>query len=145
MTHDYMRKGTTSLFAAMNTAGGTIIETCMKRHRHEDWIRFLNLIRRTTPADKDIHLICDNYATHKHAKVKAWQKRNRRFDFHFTSMSASWLNMVERSFRDLTVSRIRRGVFRRVADLTTAIQQYLTSHNASPKPFVWTATACDIL
>ena len=145
MNHDYKRNGTTSLFAAMNTADGKIIGTCMKKHRHGEWIRFLNLIRRETPADKEIHLICDNYATHKHAKVKAWQKRNPRFHFHFTPTSASWLNMVERFFRDLTVNRIRRGVFRSVADLTTAIDEYLASHNASPKPFVWTATACDIL
>lgn len=145
MTHDYKRNGTTSLFAAMNTADGKIIGTCMKKHRHEEWIRFLNLIRKETPAEKEIHLICDNYATHKHAKVKAWQKRNRRFHFHFTPTSASWLNMVERFFRDLTVNRIRRGVFRSVGDLTAAIDEYLVSHNASPKPFVWTATACDIL
>lgn len=145
MTHDYKRNGTTSLFAAMNTTDGKIIGTCMKKHRHGEWIRFLNLIRRETPAEKEIHLICDNYATHKHAKVKAWQKRNPRFHFHFTPTSASWLNMVERFFRDLTVNRIRRGVFRSVADLTTAIDEYLASHNASPKPFVWTATACDIL
>lgn len=145
MTHDYKRNGTTSLFAAMNTAEGKIIGTCMKKHRHEEWIRFLNLIRQETPAEKQIHLICDNDATHKHAKGKAWQKRNPRFHFHFTPTSASGLNMVERFFRDLTVNRIRRGVFRSVADLTMAIDEYLATHNASPKPFVWTATARDIL
>ena len=117
----------------------------MNKHRHQEWIRFLNLIRRSTPAEKEIHLICDNYATHKHDKVKAWQRRNPRFHFHFTPTSASWLNMVERFFRDLTVNSLRRGVFRSVAELTEAIEEHLAAHNADPKPFVWTATASDIL
>src|SRR5438477_8689054 len=111
MTHDYKRNGTTSLFAAMNTADGSVIGTCMNKHRHQEWLRFLNLVRRRTPQDKEIHLICDNYATHKHEKVKAWQTRNPRFHFHFTPTSASWLNMVERFFRDLTERSLRRGVF----------------------------------
>jgi len=145
LTHDYKRNGTTSLFAAMNTADGHVLGTCMKQHRHQEWIRFLNLIRRGAPAGKEIHLICDNYATHKHAKVEAWRKRHPRFHFHFTPTSASWLNMVERFFRDLTVRSIRRGVFRSVADLTAAIEAHLAAHNAAPKPLVWTATACDIL
>ena len=117
----------------------------MSKHRHQEWIKFLNLIDRSTPKGKEIHLICDNYATHKHAKVLAWQKRHRRFHFHFTPTSASWLNMVERFFRDLTVQGLRRGVFRDVAELIDAIEAYLAAHNASPKPFVWTASASDIL
>jgi len=145
MTHDYKRHGTTSLFAAMNIADGNIIGTCMNRHRHQEWIHFLNLIRRSTPDKKEVHIICDNYATHKHAKVKAWQKRNPRFHFHFTPTSASWLNMVERFFRDLTVNRLKRGVFHNVRELTGAVEEYITCHNADPKPFVWTASASDIL
>ena len=129
----------------MNTADGSVIGTCMKKHRHQEWIRFLNLIRKSTPEDKEIHLICDNYATHKHDKVKAWQRRNPRFHFHFTPTSASWLNMVERFFRDLTVNSLRRGVFRSVAELIAAIEEHVDAHNADPKPFVWTATASDIL
>lgn len=145
MTHDYKRNGTTSLFAALNTADGKVIGTCMSKHRHQEWLRFLNLIKRSTPADREVHLICDNYATHKHDKVKAWQKRNPRFVFHFTPTSASWLNRVERFFRDLTEKSIRRGVFRNVDELTQAIEKHLAAHNASPKPMVWTATASDIL
>jgi transposase len=145
LTHDYKRNGTTSLFAAMNIADGRIISHCMKRHRHQEWLAFLRLINRSTSADKQIHLICDNYATHKHAKVKAWQKRNPRFHFHFTPTSASWLNMVERFFRDLTDKSVRRGVFRSVEELTQAIEEYVAAHNANPKPFIWTATAADIL
>jgi transposase len=145
VTHDYKRNGTTSLFAAMNTADGNVIGTCMNKHRHQEWIRFLNLVRRNTPPDQEVHLICDNYATHKHEKVKAWQRRNRRFHFHFTPTSASWLNMVERFFRDLTVKSLRRGVFRSVGELTKAIEAHIAAHNADPKPFVWTATASDVL
>ena len=141
MTHDYKRNGTTTLFAALNIADGSVLGECMKKHRHQEWIRFLNLIRRNTAKD----LICDNYATHKHAKVKAWQKRNPRFHFHFTPTSASWLNMVERFFRDLTVNRLRRGVFRGVPDLVDAIEGYIDKHNKDPKPFIWTASASDIL
>ena len=144
-THDYKRNGTTSLFAALNTADGNVISSCMKRHRHQEWIKFLKLIDRTTPKGKEIHLICDNYATHKHEKVRAWQKRNPRFHFHFTPTSASWLNMVERFFRDLTVNSVRRGVFRNVEELTLAIEAYIKAHNADPKPFIWTASAKDIL
>lgn len=145
MTHDYKRNGTTSLFAALNVANGEVIGTCMKKHRHQEWIKFLNLIDRSTPEDKAIHIICDNYATHKHAKVVAWLKRHKRFHVHFTPTSASWLNMVERFFRDLTVQGIRRGVFRDVPELIEVIENYLASHNANPKPFVWTASANDIL
>lgn len=145
MTHDYKRNGTTSLFAALNIATGEVIGTCMKRHRHQEWIRFLNLVRQSAPGDRQVHVICDNYATHKHAKVQAWQKRNPRFHFHFTPTSASWLNMVERFFRDLTTNRIRRGVFHSEADLIAAIEEYLQVHNANPKPLIWTARADDIL
>lgn len=145
MTHDYKRNGTTSLFAAMNIADGKVIGACMNKHRHQEWLRFLRLVAKGTPADKEVHLICDNYATHKHERVKAWQKRNPRFHFHFTPTSASWLNMVERFFRDLTVKSLRRGVFRSVDQLTTAIEEHICHHNANPKPFIWTATASDIL
>lgn len=145
MTHDYKRNGTTSLFAALNVADGSVIGNCMKKHRHQEWIRFLNLIRRTVPAGKEVHIICDNYATHKHDKVKAWQQRNPRFHFHFTPTSASWLNMVERFFRDISENRIKRGVFHSVADLESAVEEYLALHNENPKPFIWTAKASDIL
>src|SRR6266699_124881 len=117
MTHDYKRHGTTTLFAALNTLNGSVIETCMPKHRHLEWIRFLNLIKRNTPTDKTIHVICDNYATHKHAMVVAWLKRNKRFHVHFTPTSASWLNMVELCFRDISERRLRRGVFRSVPEL----------------------------
>jgi len=145
MTHDYKRNGTTTLFAALNTLNGSVIETCMPKHRHQEWIRFLNLIKRNTSTDKTIHIICDNYATHKHAKVAAWLKRNKRFHVHFTPTSASWLNMVERFFRDISERRLRRGVFRSVPELVQAITDYVARHNDNPKPFIWTATASDIL
>jgi transposase len=145
LTHDYKRNGTTSLFAALNIATGKVIGTCMKKHRHQEWIRFLNLVKAAAPAERQVHVICDNYATHKHAKVQAWQQRHPRFHFHFTPTSASWLNMVERFFRDLTTNRIRRGVFHSEADLIAAIEEYLAVHNAHPKPLIWTARAADIL
>lgn len=145
MTHDYKRHGTTTLFTALNTLDGTVIGTCMPRHRHQEWIKFLGLIDRATPKKQEIHLIADNYATHKHPKVQAWLDRHPRFKVHFTPTSASWLNMVERFFRDLTQNRLRRGVFRSVADLVVAIEEYLARHNDSPKPFIWTKTAQDIL
>jgi transposase len=145
MTHDYKRNGTTTLFAALNTLNGSVIETCMPKHRHQEWIRFLNLINRSTPADKTIHVVCDNYATHKHAKVAAWLNRNKRFHVHFTPTSASWLNMVERFFRDISERRLRRGVFRSIPELVQAITDYVARHNEAPKPFIWTATASDIL
>ncbi len=145
MTHDYKRNGTTSLFAALDIATGSIIGKCMEKHRHKEWLSFLRLIDKSTPADKEIHIICDNYATHKHEKVKAWLKRNPRFHVHFTPTSASWLNMVERFFRDITDKSVRRGVFRNIDELTQAITDYIDTHNADPKPFIWTATASDIL
>lgn len=145
MTHDYKRNGTTSLFAAMNTVSGKVIGTCMNKHRHQEWIRFLNLIRRNVPEEKEIHIICDNYATHKHEKVQAWFRRHPRFHVHFTPTSASWLNMVERFFRDLTVNSIRRGVFQNTGDVINAIEEHISVHNDDPKPFIWTAKASDIL
>ena len=145
MTHDYKRNGTVTLFAALNTLTGQVIGQCLQKHRHQEWISFLNLVKRSVPAGKEAHLICDNYATHKHPKVKAWQKRNPNFHFHFTPTSASWLNMVERFFRDITDQQIRRGVFRSVAELVEVIYRYLEEHNKSPKPFIWTASAKDIL
>lgn len=145
MTHDYKRNGTTTLFAALNTFDGTVLETCMPRHRHQEWIRFLNLIKRRTPSDKEIHIICDNYATHKHANVRAWMKRNKRFQVHFTPTSASWLNMVERFFRDISERKLRLGVFHSVDELVEAVTDYVAHHNQNPKPFIWTANASDIL
>jgi transposase len=145
LTHDYVRHGTTTLFAALSTLDGQLISTCMKRHRHQEWIKFLNLIDAQTPADKQLHLIVDNYATHKHPKVLAWLKRHPRFHLHFTPTSASWLNMVERFFRDLTTQRLRRGVFTSVPQLVAAIESYIRQANQSPKPFIWTAKASDIL
>jgi len=145
MTHDYKRNGTTTLFAALNTLDGTVIGTHMSRHRHQEWLKFLKLIDAQTPQEKELHLIVDNYATHKHPKVKSWLARHPRFHLHFTPTSASWLNMVERFFRDLTEKRLRRGVFKSVPELTAAISNYIHKHNADPKPFVWTASATDIL
>lgn len=145
MTYDYKRHGTTSLFAALNVLDGSVIGTCMPKHRHQEWIKFLNLIKRSTPVDQEIHIICDNYATHKHPKVVNWFNRNKRFHVHFTPTSASWLNMVERFFRDISQNRLRRGVFRSVPELIGAIDNYIAGHNVSPKPFIWTAKAADIL
>jgi transposase len=145
MTHDYVRHGTTTLFAALSTLDGKVIGTCMPRHRHQEWIKFLKLIDTQTPADKQLHLIVDNYATHKHPKVMNWLKRHPRFHIHFTPTSASWLNMVERFFRDLTGKRLKRGVFTSVESLIAAIEAYIHTMNQSPKPFIWTAKATDIL
>jgi transposase len=145
MTHDYKRNGTTSLFAAMNVLDGTIISQCQPRHRHQEWLAFLKTIKAEVPQDKQVHLICDNYATHKHPKVQAWAKKNPRFVFHFTPTSASWLNMVERFFRDLSEKALKRGSFYDVADLEGAIMEYINQHNENPKPFIWTASATDIL
>lgn len=145
MTHDYKRHGTTTLFAAMDIKDGTIISRCQPRHRHQEWIKFLNEIKQNVPPGMEVHLICDNYATHKHAKVLAWAKRNKRFHFHFTPTGASWLNMVERFFRDLDGKALRRGSFTGVNDLIGAIYEYINAHNADPKPIIWTASANDIL
>jgi transposase len=143
MTHDYKRNGTATLFAALNTLDGSVISLCQERHRHQEWLKFLRLLDDATPGEKQLHLIVDNYATHKHPKVKRWLARHPRFHVHFTPTSASWLNMVERFFRDLTQHRLRRGVFHDVEELITAIDQYVDLHNEQPKPFIWTAKASD--
>lgn len=145
MTHDYKRHGTTTLFAAMNVASGKVISLCQQRHRHQEWIKFLRLIDAATPAGKQLHLIADNYAAHKHPKVQRWLKRHPRFHVHFTPTSSSWLNMVERFFRDLTENRLRRGVFHSVLELIEALDLFVDQHNKNPKPFIWTASAKDIL
>jgi transposase len=139
MTHDYIRHGTTTLFAALNVLEGKIIGQCMSRHRHQEFIRFLNKINRETRTDLQLHLIVDNYATHKHPKVRAWLERHPRFHFHFTPTSASWLNAVEGFFAKLTRQRLKRGVFTGIVDLQVAINRYLAETNDNPKPFVWTA------
>jgi transposase len=145
MTHDYKRYGTTTLFAAMEILEGNVISECMARHRHQEWIRFLNRIDRETPEAFAIHLIADNYATHKHPKVKRWLARHPRFHMHFVPTSSSWLNIVERFFRDLTTKRIRRGSFTSVPELEQAIGDYIDQHNDNPLPFVWTAEAEKII
>ena len=145
MTHDYKRNGTATLFAAMSTLDGTVISMCDDRHRHQEWLKFLRVIDDVTPPDKELHLIADNYATHKHPKVQKWLARHSRFHVYFTPTSSSWLNMVERFFRDLTQRRLRRGIFRDVEELITAMGDYIDKHNDNPKPFVWTAKASDIL
>ena len=145
MTHDYKRNGTTTLFAALSTLDGTVIGSCMPRHRHQEWLKFLKQIDRETPPEKQIHLVADNYSTHKHATVLRWVARHPRIHLHFTPTSASWLNMVERFFRDLTEKQISRGVFRSVAELEAKILGAIEQHNLDPKPFIWTAKASDIL
>jgi transposase len=145
MTHDYKRNGTTTLFAALEMLEGRLIGQCMPRHRHQEFIKFLEQIDAETPPDVDLHLIVDNYATHKHPKVNAWLKRHKRFHLPFIPTSSSWLNLVERWFREITDKRIRRGVFRSVEQLIAAIRAYIDEHNANPKSFVWTAKAQDIL
>jgi transposase len=145
MTHDYVRHGTTTLFAAIELAKGKLIGTCMPRHRHQEWIKFLELIDRETPADKQLHLIVDNYATHKHEKVKRWLKKHPRFHMHFTPTSASWLNLIERWFRGITDNEIRRGVFTSVEQLIEAIERYIAGHNANPRSFTWMKSAETIL
>jgi transposase len=139
MTHDYKRHGTTTLFAALNVLDGTVIGRNMQRHRHQEFIRFLNAIEAQVPAGKTVHVILDNYAAHKHPKVHEWLGRHRRFTFHFTPTSCSWLNAVEGFFATLTKRRLKRGVFRSIFDLQAAINRFLKEHNAQSKPFVWTA------
>ena len=145
MTHDYKRNGTTTLFAALELAQGRLIGTCMKQHRHQEWLKFLRLIDRETPSDLDLHLIVDNYATHKHPNVKRWLQKHPRFHIHFTPTSSSWLNLVERWFGEITDKRIRRGVFKSERDLINAITHYIEDHNANPRTYTWTAKADDIL
>lgn len=145
MTHDYKRNGTTTLFAAIELAQGRVIGTCQPKHRHQEWIKFLQLIDAQTPAHLDLHLIVDNYATHKHPRVQRWIARHPRFHVHFIPTSSSWLNLIERWFREITDKRIRRGTFRSVPQLIDAIMEYLERHNETPKAFVWTAQADAIL
>ena len=145
LTHDYKRHGTTTLFAALNTLDGTVLSQCRSRHRHQEWIAFLQHIHQHTPPDKSIHVIADNYGTHKHPKVQKWLKRHSRFCMHFTPTSSSWLNMIERFFRDLSQQWLRRGSFHNVEELIAAIEEYIRNHNQHPKPFIWTAKASDIL
>ena len=145
LTHDYKRNGTATLFAALNAANGEVYGLCQERHRHQEWLKFLRLLDQSMPAHLELHLIGDNYATHKHPKVQRWLARHPRFHMHFTPTSASWLNMVERFFRDLTQNRLRRGVFRDLEELIMAIGTYIDRHNEKPKPFIWTARATDIL
>ena len=145
MTHDYKRNGTTTLFAALEMTEGSVIGTCMDRHRHQEWIKFLKLIDQQTPPQLDLHLIVDNYATHKHPKVKTWLKRHRRFHLHFVPTSSSWLNLVERWFRDLTQKRIRRGTFRSVRELQQAIVDYVEDHNNRAQAYLWKALPDAIL
>jgi transposase len=144
-THDYKRHGTTTLFAALELAEGRLIGTCMPRHRHQEWIKFLKLIDAQTPPDVELHLIADNYFTHKTPEVQRWLKRHPRFHMHFIPTSSSWLNLVERWFREITDKRIRRGVFASVDRLIQAIMSYIDHHNQNPTCFVWTAKLEDIL
>ncbi len=145
MTHDYKRNGTTTLFAAMSTLDGKVIGECMPRHRHQEWLKFLKLIDRKAPKGLDLHIICDNYRTHKHEVVRTWLEKHPRFHIHFTPTGSSWLNMVERYFRDITEKQIRRGVFRSVDELECTIQAAIDQHNQAPRPYIWTAEAKDIL
>ena len=145
MTPDYERHGTTTLFAALNVLDGTVLGRCMQRHRHQEFIRFLNMVEANAPTGKVIHVILDNYAAHKHPKVRAWLARHPRWVFHFTPTSASWLNAVETFFSVLTRRRLKRGDFRSLVDLQSAINLYIAEHNNRPRPFVWTKTAEAIL
>lgn len=145
MTHDYKRHGTTTLFAAIDMTRGNVIASCMPRHRHQEWLTFLKQIEAETPGHLDLHLILDNYATHKHPRVKAWLKRHKRFHLHFIPTSSSWLNVIERFFRDLEDKRLRRGTFASVPELIAAVLDYIARHNDDPKPFVWRKTADHIV
>ena len=139
MTHDYKRLGTTTLFAALDVLEGKVIGRCMQRHRHQEFIRFLNTIEAEVPAGKIVHVILDNYAAHKHPKVHAWLARHERFVFHFTPTSCFWLNAVEGYFAKLSRRRLKRGIFRSVVDLQAAINRFIAETNQTPKPFTWTA------
>jgi transposase len=145
MTHDYKRNGTTTLFAALSMLDGSVVGQCLPRHRHQEFLKFLRHLDREFPGKCELHLIVDNYRTHKHANVDAWLAKHPRFHLHFIPTSSSWLNLVERWFRELTDKAIRRGVFHSVPDLIAAIDQFLTAHNNDPKPFIWTASADAIL
>jgi transposase len=145
MTHDYKRNGTTTLFAALNVLTGVVIGECLPRHRHGEFLKFLRVVDREVPKGLQIHMILDNYATHKHPNVQEWLKKHPRFHLHFIPTSSSWLNLVERWFREITDKAIRRGVFHSVPELIAAIEAYLNAKNADPEPFVWTASADAIL
>jgi transposase len=145
MTHDYKRHGTTTLFAALDVLTGKVIGQCLPRHRHEEFLKFLKTIDGEVPRELQVHLILDNYATHKHDAIERWLKRHKRFHLHFTPASSSWLNQVERWFRDLTEKNLRRGIFGSVPELIASIEDYLAVNNDNPKPYVWTATAQSIL
>jgi len=145
MTHDYIRHGTTTLFAALSMLDGKVIGDCMPRHRHQEFLRFLKKIDNETPPELDLHLIVDNYGTHKHPRVKTWIKRHPRFHLHFTPTSSSWLNLIERWFRELTEKRLRRGSFACVPALIATIEDYLSNHNQNPRVFLWSASVDKIL
>ncbi len=145
MTHDYKRNGTTTLFAALDVLTGSVIGQCLPRHRHEEFLKFLKTIDSEVPKGLAVHLILDNYATHKHPDIQRWLRRHKRFHLHFTPTSSSWLNLVERWFRELTDKALRRGSFNSVPTLIAAIEDYLAASNDNPKPFVWTATVDSIL
>jgi transposase len=145
LTLDYKRNGTSTLFAALNTANGEVYGLCQQKHRHQEWLKFLRMIDQTIPADGEIYLICNNYATHKHERVQRWLGAHKRFHVCFTPTAASWLNMVERFIRDLTHNRLRRGVFHDLEQLIMVIGEYIGGHNKNPKPFIWTAKATDLL
>ena len=145
MTHDYKRNGTATLFAALNVLDGKVIGECHSRHRHQEWLKFLRRLDREFPQDVQLHLVMDNYGTHKEPHVKAWLKKHPRFVCHFVPTSSSWLNLVERWFRELTDKAIRRGSFLSVPDLKQAIEEFMHTWNENPKPFIWTATVEDII
>jgi transposase len=145
MTHDYKRHGTSTLFAALNVASGEVIGECKSKHRHQEFLAFLKTVERQTPAHLDLHLIVDNYSTHKHERVKNWLLKNKRVKLHFIPTSSSWLNLVERFFGLLTEKQLRRGIFTSVKELESSITEYIANHNTSPKPFVWTKSAEEIL
>ena len=145
MTHDYKRNGTTTFFAALDVATGQVIGSCLPKHRHIEFLKFLKTVENNVPAGLEIHLILDNYATHKHTNVKAWLTKHPRFHLHFIPTSSSWMNLVERWFRELTGKALRRGVFHFAPELIASIEDYLAAHNNEPSPLVWTATAASIL
>jgi transposase len=145
MTHDYKRNGTTTLFAALEIAEGQVVGQCYARHRHQEFLKFLKRLDQEFPGEVKLHLVMDNYGTHKHPRVQAWLKRHPRFVSHFIPTNSSWLNLVERWFGELTGKRVRRGVFVSVQDLIAAIEEYMAAWNESPRPFVWTATVDSIV
>ena len=144
MTHDYKRHGTSTFFADLEVQTGRVISQCKKKHRHQEFLGFLKEVERQTPSDKALHIIVDNYAAHKHEKVKNWLKLNKRVELHFIPTSSSWLNLVERFLGIITDKQVRRGVFTSVAELEQKITQFIESHNESPKPFVWTKTTEEV-